>query len=148
MLQLPTYQVVQMSYTGARPPAAAFFDHWRRFQDWCARRGLRSAFSDVALIGYEPPGRPGARAFLYQVCVPVTEEYQPDDEAVTIGSIPGGSYVLCRGELPETPRLFRAARSYAAQHGLAVDRGGIEILRPVPDNPAWLVVDAGCRVHG
>ena len=148
MLQLPTYQVVQMSYTGGRPPAAAFFDHWRRFQDWCARRGLRSVFSDVALIGYEPPGRPGARAFLYQVCVPVREEYQPDDEAVAIGSIPGGSYVLCRGELPETPRLFRAARSYAAQRGLAVDRGGIEILRPAPDNPEWLVVDAGCRVHG
>ncbi len=74
VLQLPAYQVVQMSYTGARPPAAAFFDHWRRFQGWCARRGLKSALSDVALIGYEPPGRPGARAFFYQVCVPVTEE--------------------------------------------------------------------------
>jgi hypothetical protein len=148
VLQLPAYRVVQMPYTGGRPPAAAFFDHWRRFQGWCARRGLRSVLSDVALIGYEPPGRPGARAFLYQVCVPVTEAYQPDDEAAAIASIPGGSYVLCRGELPETPRLFRAARSYAAQQGLAVERGGIEILRPVPDNPEWLVVDAGCRVHG
>lgn len=138
-----------MSYTGARPPAAAFFDHWRRFRGWCARRGLRSASSDVALIGYEPPGRPGARrAFLYLVCVPVTEAYQLDDEAATIGSIPGGSYVLCRGELPETPRLFRAARRYAAQHGLALERGGLEVFRPVPGNPERLVVDAGCRVHG
>ncbi len=67
---------------------------------------------------------------------------------MAIGSIPGGSYVLCRGELPETPRLFRAARSYGAQHGLAVERGEIEILRPVPDNPEWLVDNAGCRVHG
>jgi len=137
-----------MSYTGARPPEAAFFDHWRRFRGWCARHGLKSALSDVALIGYEPPGRPGAHAFLYQVCVPVTEEYQPDDEAVTIGSIPVGPYVLCRGELPETPRLLRAARRYAAQHGLAVERGGIEVFRPVPGNPVRLVVDAGCRVHG
>ena len=78
--------------------------------------------------GERAPGRPGARTFLYQVCVPVTE-YQPDDEAVEIGSIPGGSYVLCRGELPETPQLFLAARRYAAQHGIAVERGGIEILQ-------------------
>ena len=73
--------------------------------------------------------------------------YRPDDDAAEIDTIPAGSYVLCRGELPETPKLFRAARRYAAQHGLAVERGGIEIFRPDPRDPQRLVIDAGCRIH-
>ena len=147
VVRLSDCRVVQMVYAGARPPAAEFLTHWRRFRDWTARHGLQSALSDVAMIGYEPPGPPGSRAFCYRACMPVPEGYRPDDDAAEIDTIPAGSYVLCRGELPETPQLFRAARRYAAEHGLAVERGGIEIFRPDPRDPQRLVIDAGCRIH-
>lgn len=157
LVDLPAYRVVKRRYEGPRPPADAFFAHWRALHRWAAGHGIASAAPGIVMIGYEPPGQAGGRTFAYDACIPVAEDFAlPELEADDVGAVreppvlgrtPGGRYVLCAGELSELPYLLREARRFANARGLATERGGIEIYRPHPADPDSFRLDVGCRLH-
>jgi hypothetical protein len=97
------------------------------------------------MIGFEPAGRPGVRGFEYHACIPTDDAI--DDDSVEVGTLRGGKFILVRGELAELPSLYREARIYGGHHGVAFERGGIEIYRPHPKNPESYIVDAGVGIH-
>lgn len=143
----PPIRVLRRWYRGERPPAPAFFAHWRNLNAWARAAGIESSIDGVAMVGYEPPGGPGVHDFVYAACLPVTAGTDAPDDTVDAGELPGGRFVLCAGDLTELPELYKAAKRYAVAQGLAFERGGIEIFRPDPANPATYRVEAGCRIH-
>ncbi len=148
IVELPAYRVVKIRYEGPRPPAPEFFAHWRLTNRWAADHGIVGAIHDIVMIGYEPPGvAGGGRFFVYDACIPVGEGMTLPDGRAELAWTPGGRFVMCSGELRELLYLYREARRYAAAHGLAIERGGIELYRSHPLDPRGYLVDAGCRIH-
>lgn len=144
---LPSYHVVRLRYEGQRPPSEAYFDHWRRLNAWAVAEAVESSVDGVLAIGYEPPGVLHGNYVLY-ACIPVTEDFKPSGlEGLELAWLPGGRYILTAGLLAELPLLHRESRRYAASHGLAVERGGIELYRPRSPDSNVQAVDAGVRIH-
>lgn len=142
---VPAMRVVRRIYRGARPPAPEFYEHWRELHAWIREHGVVRSDPSIVMLGHEPPGKPGLQAFEYHACIPTDDPI--DDDAVEIGSFRGGTFILVRGDLSEIPSLYREARGYAARHGIAFERGGIEIYRPNPKNAMSYIMDAGVGVH-
>lgn len=147
LVDLPLIHVLRRWYRGERPPAKAFFAHWRDLNAWARAAGLETGVEGIAMIGYEPPGPPGLRDFVYSAGLPVAAGTPGADDSVEPGEVPGGRYVLCAGDLTELPELYKAAKRFAVSQGLPFERGGIEIFRPDAANPATYRVEAGCRIH-
>ena len=148
IVELPAYHVVRLRYEGASPPAPGFFAHWDRFNDWAAQQEVKSPIDDVWAIGYAPPGPVGSQLFVYDACIPVAPDVRPVGlPGLELGDLPGGRFVLCAGIIREFPALLYAAKRYAMAHGLAIERGYIELYRPHPDDAEVHPVDAGYRIH-
>ena len=74
--------------------------------------------------------------------------YKPEQlSGLELGDIPGGRFVLCAGPITELPLLLQAARRYAMSHGIAIERGRIEVYLPETDDAGVTVVDVGFRIH-
>jgi hypothetical protein len=109
---------------------------------------VQSTVEDLWAVGYAPPGPVASPTLVYYSCVPATHDFVPEGlPGLELGDLPGGRFVLCAGLIQEFPVLFQAAKRYAMSHGLAIERGYIEIYRPHPDDPDIHLVDAGYRVE-
>lgn len=147
LVERKAVRVLRRWYRGQRPPARAFFAHWRDLNAWARAAGIEVGVEGATMVGYEPPGVPGLREFVYLAGLPVGPDIEAPDDTVEAADVPGGRYVLCEGDLTELPELYKAAKRYAVAQGLPFERGGIEIFRPDPGNPSTYRVEAGCRIH-
>ncbi len=149
VVALPAYHVVKLRYRGPPPEAPEFLEHWRRFNEW-AEAHAKSPVEDVWAIGYASPGPVASPVIDYDSCVPVPEGFVIEDgpPGLELASLPGGRFVLCAGEIKEDFQLLlRAAQRYAMSHGLAIERGWIDIYRPHPGDADVHPVDVGYRIH-
>lgn len=148
VVELSAYRVVKLRYEGPPPPDAAFFEHWRRFRELTDRLAIGSAVEDVEAIGYAPPfAYAGRDSVVYDACVPVAPDFAGELDGLELGDVPGGRYVLCAGPVTELPLLLQRAKRYAMAHGLAIERGWIELYRPLRDGVDVVDVDVGYRIH-
>jgi len=147
VVDLPGYRVVKLRYAGPPPPATPFLDHWQRFNVITNRLRLASRVPEVQAIGYAPPDLAPDGVLVYDACLPVGEDVAGEHEDLELGNVPGGRYVLCAGPITELPLLLEDARRYAMSHGLAIERGRIEIYRPIPPDADLTPVDVGYRIH-
>ena len=154
IVELPPYRVVALRYEGPPPPDARFFELWDRFNAWASARQVKSVVEGVWAFGYMPP-LPGATTLIYHastivydVCVPVGRDFsEPDDEGFKLCDLPGGRFILCAGDIQEFPFLYRASRRYAMNHGLPIERGGVERYLPHAEDSDLHPVEAGYRIH-
>ena len=147
IVELRPRRVAGLRFEGAAPASAGIVEHWRRFHECVERGKLRSADPDVLAIAYTPPGRVGG-PMVTELCVPVDDGFRAEPASgARTWTLPGGRFVLVAARLEEIRELHREARGYAAAHGLAVERGGIEIYRPSPTDAAGPRVEAGVRIH-
>lgn len=147
IVELRPRRVAGLRFEGAAAAYAGIVEHWRQFHDCVESGTLRSSDSDVLAIAYMPPGRVGG-PMVTELCVPVDEGFRAEPASgASTWSLTGGRFVLVAGHLEEIRELHRQARGYAAAHGLAVERGGIEIYRPSPTGGAAPRVEAGVKIH-
>jgi DNA gyrase inhibitor GyrI len=148
IVQLPAYRVVKLRYQGPPPPAREFLDHWRLFMSLAERAGVRSQAARVQAIGYAPPLLGAYDVLVYDSCLPVADDFDATPLVeLDVGVVPGGRYVLCAGPVTELPDLLQEAKRYAMAHGLAIERGRIEIYRPIAPGDSETPVDVGYRIH-
>jgi hypothetical protein len=149
VVELPAYHVVKLRYEGPPPPDQRFFDHWRRFRELTERLGLSSQAEGVEAIGYAPPLLLPPDVLVYDACLPVEPGFDRRGLGeLEVSDVPGGRYVLCAGPVTELPVLLQAAKRYAMSRGLPIERGRIEIYRPLLEGADVTPVAAGYRVHG
>lgn len=148
VVELPEYRVAKLRYAGPHPPAEEFLDHWRLFMGLAAQLELSSQIEGVQAIGYAPPVLVSRDVLVYDSCLPLATDFDATGIVqLDIGVVPGGRYVLCSGPVTEVPELLAAAKRYAMAHGLAIERGRIEVYRPLREGTEETPVDAGYRVH-
>lgn len=148
VVKLPSYHVAKLRYQGPEPPHPDFLEHWQRFHSRVALLQLESPVRDVVAVGYAPPGLAASQLLLYDTCIPVPPDLKPEQlSGLELGDIPGGQFVLCTGPITKLPLLLQAARRYAMSHGIAIERGRIEIYLPETDDTGVAVVDVGYRMH-
>ncbi len=148
IVELPSYHVVKLRYEGPPPPDPAFVEHWKRFNLLAGGSQLRSYVDDTQAIGYAPPVPYDGPAFVYESCLPVAPDFVGEAlDELEVGEVPSGRFVLCAGPINELPTLLRAARRYAMSRGLAIERGRIELYRPIPPGTDVTPVDVGYRIH-
>jgi hypothetical protein len=154
IIELPAYHVVKLRYEGPPPPNRTFLEHWDRFNAWTEQHAVNSVYDDVWAIGFQPPvlgatpsmyrGEP----LVYDACFPVGPDFAlPEDDGFEIDDLPSGRFVLTQGIIREFPLLYQESRHYAMNQGLAIERGGIELYLPHPDDSEVHPVDAGYRIH-
>ena len=149
VVELPSYRVVKLRYMGPPPPSAAFLEHWQRFTELAARCQVASEIEDVQAIGYAPPELLANDLLVYDSCYPVAVEYTNEAlDGLELGVVPGGDYALCAGPIVDLPLLLQAAKRFAMTRGIAIERGRIELYRPLPRGADVTPVDVGYRVHG
>lgn len=137
-VDLRPQRVAVLRYEGSVDGLA---DHWRRFHE------IRDTLDESAralVIAYLPPTAYGA-PMVVELCLPV-EEGAPLPEGMEEGKLPGGRFVLASGPGDDLAAIYRAARRYANERGMPVERGGIEFYRSAGDGESP-VVEAGYRVH-
>ncbi len=148
VVELPSYHVAKLRYHGPAPPHPDFFEHWERFHSRVDLLQLKSLVRDVVAVGYAPPGLAASQHLLYDACIPVPPDLKPEQlSGLELGDIPGGHFVLCAGPITKLPLLLQAARRYAMSHGIAIERGRIEVYLPETDDTGVPVVDVGYRIH-
>jgi hypothetical protein len=148
VVDLPSYRVLKLRYLGAPPPDPAFLEHWQRFRDLTDRLRVASSVPAIQAIGYAPPVLARSDELVYDACLPIARELSAEELGeLELGDLPGGRYVLCVGPITELPLLLQQAKRYAMAHGLAIERGRIEIYRPAPPGEEVTPVEVGYRVH-
>jgi hypothetical protein len=148
IVELPSYHVVKLRYEGRPPPDPALVEHWKRFNHLVSRSKLRSHVDDLQSIGYAPPIPYAGQPFVYETCLPVAPDFAAEGlDELEVGEVPGGRFVLSAGLITELPALLAAARRYAMSHGLAIERGRIELYRPIPPGTDITPVHVGYRIH-
>lgn len=148
LVDCPSYLVVKLRYVGPPPPSDAFLQHWQRFNIVINRLQLFSRVPEIQAIGYAPPDITPSDVLVYDACLPVGDDFAGDlDDGLELADVPGGRYVLCAGPISELPLLLEDARRYAMSHGHAIERGRIELYRPIPPDADLTPVDVGYRVH-
>ncbi len=147
IVQLPAYRVVKLRYRGPPPPAPAFLEHWRRFTNLAALFKVASQVEGVQAIGYAPPELLSDDLLVYDSCFPIADDYANEGTELEVASLPGGRFVLCAGPIVDLPDLLQAAKRFAMSQGLAIERGRIELYRPLPPGAEVTPVDVGYRLH-
>lgn len=116
--------------------------HWARFHSWLDG-GIETATEPAPVIAYVPPLPFGSERTV-ELLVPVTTAPHVDAPDIVIRTL-GGRFVLVSGDRSEAGALLRSARAFASAHGLAFERGSIEIYRPGEGDSVR--VEAGVRIH-
>ena len=148
VVELPSYHVAKLRYQGPGPPHPGLFEHWQRFHSTVDLLQLKSLVPDVVAVGFAPPGLAASQLLLYDACIPVPSDLKPEQlSGLELGDIPGGPFILCAGPITKLPLLLQAARRYAMSHGIAIERGRIEVYLPETDDMGVAVVDVGYRIH-
>jgi hypothetical protein len=140
--QLVTLEPMLLAGVRAAGDDAGGAAHWARFRSWLDS-GIETAGEPAPVIAYVPP-LPFASQRTVELLVPVTAAPQVDAEDIVVRTL-GGRFVLASGDRSEAGALLRAARAFASAHGLAFERGSIEIYRP--GDGESVRVEAGVRIH-
>ena len=140
--QLITLEPMLLAGIRAAGDEAGGAAHWERFRSWLDG-GIETAVEPAPVVAYVPP-LPFGSVRTVELLVPVTVAPQVDAPDIVVRTL-GGRFVLASGDRSGAGEMLRAARAFASAHGLAFERGSIEIYRPGEGDSVR--VEAGVRIH-